>query len=123
MSKYKHLTREERYQIQAYKRAGFTQQKIAKELMVDKSTISRELKRNSSKLHKKYSAKKADKVSCDRRMYASRKSNNKMTKNIIALIVKYIEDDFSPEQTISDSKNKRWSGDISCTHLSAHKRR
>jgi len=69
MSNYKHLTREERYQIQAYKKAGFTQAKIAIELMVHKSTISRELKRNSSKIHQKYSAQKADKVSCDRRMY------------------------------------------------------
>jgi len=48
MSAYKHLTREERYQIQAYKKAGFSQVEIAKELMVHKSTIGRELKRNSS---------------------------------------------------------------------------
>lgn len=51
MSNYKHLTREERYQIQAYKKAGFSQVQIAKELMVHKCTISRELKRNSSKIH------------------------------------------------------------------------
>lgn len=98
MSNYKHLTREERYQIQAYKQAGFTQEKIAIELKVNKSTICRELKRNSSKVYKRYSAKKADKVSTDRRMFASRKSNNKMTKNMVSHIVKYIEDDFSPEQ-------------------------
>jgi len=99
MSNYKHLTREERYQIQAYKKAGFTQVEIAKELVVHKSTISRELSRNSSKLHKRYTATKADKVSCDRRMYASKNSNKKMTKNMISHIVKYIEEDFSPEQT------------------------
>ena len=99
MSNYKHLTREERYQIQAYRKAGFSQVQIAKELMVHKCTISRELKRNSSKIHQKYSAQKADKVSTDRRMYASRESNKKMTKNMIAHIVKYIENDFSPEQT------------------------
>jgi transposase, IS30 family len=106
MSNYKHLTREERYQIQAYKKAGFSQVEIAKDLMVHKSTISRELKRNSSKIHQKYSAQKADEVSCDRRMYASRESNKKMTKNMIAHIVKYIEDDFSPEQTSATLKIK-----------------
>ena len=36
MSNYIHLTREERYQIQAYKKAGFSQVEIAKELMVHK---------------------------------------------------------------------------------------
>ena len=104
MSNYKHLTKEERYQIQAYKKAGFTQVRIATELEVHKSTISRELKRNSSKIHKKYSALKADKVSTDRRMYASKESNKRMTKNMIAHIVKYIEDDFSPEQTSATLK-------------------
>ena len=99
MSNYKHLTREERYQIQAYKKAGFSQVEIAKELVVHKSTISRELSRNSSKLHKSYTATKADKISCDRRMYASKNSNKKMSKNMISDIVKYIEEDFSPEQT------------------------
>jgi len=106
MSNYKHLTREERYQIQAYKKAGFSQVQIAKELIVHKSTISRELKRNSSKVHQRYSAQKADRVSRDRRMYASKESNKRMTKNMITHIVKYIEDDFSPEQTSATLKRR-----------------
>ena len=104
MSNYKHLTREERYQIQAYRKAGFSQVEIAKELIVHKSTISRELKSNSSKVYKRYSAQKADKVSCDRRMYASKESNRKMTKVVIEHIEKYIVDDFSPEQTSATLK-------------------
>jgi IS30 family transposase len=60
---YKHLTIEERYQIQAYKEAGYFQKEIAKKLQVSPATISRELKRNSSKIQKRYSAKKADKLS------------------------------------------------------------
>lgn len=114
MSDYKHLTREERYQIQAYKKAGFTQAKIATELMVHKCTISRELKRNSSKINKKYTATKADKVSCDRRMYASKSSNKKMTKNVVAQIAKYIEDDYSPEQTSATLRIKH---DIEISHV------
>ena len=74
---YKHLTMEERYHIQAYKEAEYTQDSIAKKLRVDPSTISRELNRNSSKIRKIYTATKADQVSSDRRMYASRKSNKK----------------------------------------------
>jgi len=99
MGNYKHLTREERYQIQAYRKAGFTQTAIAKELMVHKSTISRELQNNSSKIYKRYSAVVAHRVSSDRRMYASRKSNKKMTKELIDQITAYIKEDFSPEQT------------------------
>jgi IS30 family transposase len=43
---YTHLTREERYQIYALKKAGHTQYEIAKVLARSKSTISRELARN-----------------------------------------------------------------------------
>jgi len=96
--KYKHLTIEERYHIQAYKEAGFSKKDIAKKLNVHPSTIGRELKRNSSKIHKRYSAKNADKISSDKRMYASRQSNFKMTKKVKNHITKYIEDDYSPEQ-------------------------
>jgi len=96
--KYKHLTIKERYQIQAYKEAGFLQKEIAEKIKVSPATICRELKRNSSKIQKRYNARKADKVSSDKRMYASRKSNFKMDKKVKNYIVKYIEDDYSPEQ-------------------------
>ena len=95
---YKHLTIEKRYHIQAYKEAGYKQKEIAEKLGVHPSTISNELKRNSSKVRKTYSAKKANQVSSDKRMYASRKSNLKMTKKVKNYIVKYIEEDYSPEQ-------------------------
>ncbi len=43
---YTHLTREERYQIYALKKAGHKQYEIAELLERSKSTISRELARN-----------------------------------------------------------------------------
>ena len=46
MKRYKQLTIEQRYQIYGLKKAGFDQSEIAGELKVNKSTISRELKRN-----------------------------------------------------------------------------
>ncbi|MBL0703062.1 MAG: helix-turn-helix domain-containing protein, partial [Sulfurospirillum sp.] len=72
--KYKYLTMEERYHIQAYKKAGYSQKFITNELGVNPGTISRELKRNSSSQTKSYSAINANKVSVTRRKYASKKS-------------------------------------------------
>ena len=43
---YHHLTQEERYQIYAFRKAGFTIRAIAYELGRSPSTISRELQRN-----------------------------------------------------------------------------
>lgn len=43
---YQQLTQDQRYQISAFLKAGFSQSHIARELAVDKSTICRELKRN-----------------------------------------------------------------------------
>ena len=101
---YRHLTLEERYHIQAYKEAGYTQDSIAKKLGVDPSTISRELNRNSSKIRKRYTATKADQVSSDRRMYASRKSNKKMDKRMQKIITENLLKDWSPEQISARSK-------------------
>jgi IS30 family transposase len=49
MKKYKQLTVEQRYQIEALLQAGFNQTKIAAQLGVDRSTICRELKRSIPK--------------------------------------------------------------------------
>jgi IS30 family transposase len=46
MRRYTQLTREQRYQIYALKKAGLSQTRIADLLAVHKSTISRELRRN-----------------------------------------------------------------------------
>ena len=44
---YRHLSREERYQISALLKEGLTQSQIALNLKRHKSTISREISRNS----------------------------------------------------------------------------
>jgi IS30 family transposase len=61
--------------IQVYKEAGYLQKEMVQKL--NPSTISRELKKNSSKVYKRCNAKKADVVSQDTRVYASKKSNFK----------------------------------------------
>ena len=50
--------------IQVYKEAGYLQKEMVQKL--NPSTISRELKKNSSKVYKRYNAKKVDVISQDR---------------------------------------------------------
>lgn len=111
---YKHLTLEERYHIQAYKKAGYKQKEIADEIGVNPSTICRELKRNSSTQIKSYSAKPANRASCDRRMYASKKSNMKMDYKLKKILKKYILKDWSPEQISNRLKSY---GIINISHV------
>lgn len=48
MNNYEQLTLEQRYQIYAFLKAGYSKTEIAKQIGVDKSTITRELQRNMS---------------------------------------------------------------------------
>jgi len=57
MKKYKHLSKEQRYQIYALRKEGLSMGSIAINLKVAKSTISREIKRNTGA--KGYRAKQA----------------------------------------------------------------
>lgn len=114
---YQHLTIEQRYHIQAYKEAGYTQRSIALNLGVHPSTICRELKRNSSSQRKRYTANKAEQISNDRRMYASRKSNKKINKSVEKLIVKYIKEDWSPEQVSHAALKLKYNIDISFVRI------
>lgn len=57
--KYKQLNREQRYEISAFLRAGYRPTQIARELGVAPSTITREIKRNSTEKRKRYNARYA----------------------------------------------------------------
>jgi IS30 family transposase len=103
---YKHLTIEERYHIDALKKAGYLQKNIAKEIGVSASTISKELKRNSSTQHKKYTAKIANKTAKYRRKIFCSANNLKIIGKLKKLIEKYIKEDFSPEQTSAVLKTR-----------------
>ena len=93
----KHLTQEQRYHIEAYRKAGFGNSFIAKDLGVHPSTIGRELKRNSSPIRHKYSAKVAQEISSLRKSVNS-KANKKFKNELKDLVIEYIERDWSPEQ-------------------------
>ena len=116
--KYKHLTIKQRYHIEAYKKARYTQKYIANELGVSPSTISREIKRNSSTQLKRYSANSANKVSVSKRTYASRLSNRKLDTVNKNILKKYIKKDWSPEQI---SNKLKLDGILNISYVSIYK--
>ncbi len=90
-----HLTYEERCQIEALKKRNLKNSKIAEDLGVDRSTIYRELKRNSGKRGYRY--KQAQGKADARRQVASRKPK-KMNSDMIAFVISQLEGGLSPEQ-------------------------
>jgi IS30 family transposase len=67
---YTHLTREERYQIYALRKAGHKQREIAQVLKRSESTISRELVRNCGR--RSYRPKQAHSKAIERRSMNAR---------------------------------------------------
>jgi len=95
MKKYKQLTHKERYQIYALIKEGLNYSKIAKNIGVNKSTISREIKRNS----KSKNTYHPDSASIE--AFVRHKNKNKyvkIDKTIEKYIRKYLKLDYTPEQ-------------------------
>lgn len=92
MGSYKQLTLEQRYQIYALLKTGNTNKEIADIVGVDKSTIGRELKRNSGL--RGYRPKQAHGIAMGRR----RKGTSRITCETWAMIEGLIRNDWSPEQ-------------------------
>jgi len=93
MSHYTQLTREERYQISALKTAGHNQIDIAKVIGRHKSTISRELARNSGL--RGYRPKQANSLAESRR---PAKSIPRISSESWSRIELLLREDWSPEQ-------------------------
>jgi IS30 family transposase len=92
----KHLTKEQRYQIKAYLNCGKSKLFIAEALKVDKSTIYRELKRNSKK-HGSYNPDFAQELSTERKERFA--SNRKFTYSVKKFVDRCLkEEQWSPEQ-------------------------
>jgi len=90
---YTQLTREARYQIQALKKAGQNQTQIAANIGYHKSTICRELKRNSGL--KGYRPHQANELAFDRQCEAYRARISGATWQ---LVERLLGQDWSPEQ-------------------------
>jgi IS30 family transposase len=92
----KHLTKEQRYQIKAYLNCNKSKLFIAESLQVDKGTIYRELKRNSTK-RGFYNPGFAQKLAIERKERFGR--NRKFTPTIKKYVKQKIEQEqWSPEQ-------------------------
>ncbi len=89
---YTHLTREERYQIYALKKAGHTQSEIATVLERSASTISRELTRNRGR--RGYRPKQAHGKSVERRAVNARRIDEATWQFAQAMLAQ----EWSPEQ-------------------------
>src|SRR4030042_3915344 len=99
---YKQLTPEKRYGLKAYIQAGFSIPQISKELMVHKTTLYRELKRNTG--GRGYRPKQANMKTLERRHCSRKKS--RLTTDLVVRIVYLLRLDLSPEQISGYLKNE-----------------
>ena len=98
-----HLTKEQRYTIARMLQAGCAKKDICTAIGKDKSVLSRELKRNSSK--RGYSAALAQEYANERKERFRRP--RKFTKEVQAHVEKRMkEDQWSPEQIAGDAKQR-----------------
>lgn len=91
---YKQLTFEQRVEIRAYLKLGLALYKIAQQLSVHKSTVSREVHRNSGR--KGYRPHQAQQLADWRRKSAIKKI--RFTEAIKKQVIAYLAQDWSPEQ-------------------------
>ena len=108
----KRLTQSERYLISFLIEEKKTVPEIAIRLGRDKSTIYREIKRNS--VDAVYDAEKAEVLAIDRQMHSH--VFVKFTSEIRDLVIDYIKLDFSPEQ-VSCYLKKEWMISISIQRI------
>lgn len=108
---YHHLTYDQRCQIQTLKKRGDSINNIAQILNVHRSTIYREMKRNS--VNGNYEYHQANKKSSDRRHVANTQ-NIKMTSELISFIEDMLKLQWSPEQI--SGRLKRIYGDKAVSH-------
>ena len=94
MRSYTQFTQEQRYQIYAFLKAGFSQSTIAFEIDVHKASVSQEIRRNLGK--KGYRPRQAHVMVIIRRHRADKFVE--MTPRLIAIIDNLIRNDCSPEQ-------------------------
>lgn len=93
MKQYTQLTQEQRYQIYILMKAGHTQTDTADLIGVDKSTISRELRRNSGQ--RGYRPQQAHRFCQQRR---DQKATARIDPSIWLLVERLIREEWSPEQ-------------------------
>ena len=97
---YQQLTQDQRYQIYAFLKAGFSHSHIARELGVDPSTICRELKRNRGQ--RGYRPKQAQQFAEARRQ--AKANATRITNETWQMVEADLRKDWSPEQVSGTRK-------------------
>jgi len=92
MRTYTQLTREQRYQISVLKKMGHSQTEMAQALKVNRSSISRELRRNTGR--RGYRPKQADEKAMRRRS----KAKPRIERDEWEVVEEKLRQDWSPEQ-------------------------
>jgi len=98
-----HLTLDQRYEIQHLYNSGASNTFIAQSIGVHKSTISRELKRNSDKRNHSYKAILAHQKCLTR--HVNKNKFIKFTSEVQNYVTDWIKEDYSPEQIVGVAKN------------------
>jgi IS30 family transposase len=93
-----HLTLPQRYEISILKKQEFSLSAIADRVGKNKSTISRELKRNSDGRSGQYKADLAQKK-CELR-HSGKNKDITFTRDMEVFVVLYLKQDYSPEQIV-----------------------
>jgi len=113
MKHYKQLTREQRYQISGLKKAGLNQSQIADELVVHKSTISREFRRNKGR--RGWHPKQAQELRDERRKHCANAQRHSLLE--WTEVERLIRQDMSPEQA---SQRLALEGGLQISHESIY---
>lgn len=113
MKDYKQLTREQRYQISGLKKAGLNQSQIADELVVHKSTISREFRRNKGR--RGWHPKQAQELRDERRKNCANAQRHSLLE--WTEVERLIRQDMSPEQA---SQRLALEGGLQISHESIY---
>jgi IS30 family transposase len=95
----------ERCEIFALKKHGSCNSEIARTLGRDKSTITRELKRNADGRSKNYHPELAHKKTIDRHLHKNK--HKAFTARMQESITYWLEKDYSPEQIKGDAINNK----------------
>ena len=103
MKNYTQLTQEQRYQIYAFKKAGFSQSIMAQELKVHKSTVSRELKRNSGQ--RGYRPRQAHALAVSRQQ--QRAGGTRISSDTWATVKAKLQAEWSPQQIAGRLKKEQ----------------
>ena len=100
---YTHLTPEERYYIRARLKAGDSRSEVARSLGRSRSTVSRELKRNSGL--RGYRPKQAQRLADAR--HAARPRGVRLTEDVKSQVIGKLRGDWSPEQISGTHEDAR----------------